>query len=37
MLAKALATNKIHDLLIAKAARRERNEASSKVVFKGSN
>jgi hypothetical protein len=34
MLARALATNKIHDLSIAEAARKERKEASSKVVQK---
>jgi histone acetyltransferase (RNA polymerase elongator complex component) len=34
MLARALATNKIHNLLITKAARKERKEASNKVVQK---
>jgi hypothetical protein len=34
MLARALATNRIHDLSIAEAARKERKEASSKVVQK---
>jgi len=32
MLARALATNRVHDLSIAEAARKERKEASSKVV-----
>jgi hypothetical protein len=32
ILAKALATNRIHDLSIAKAAYKERKKASSKVV-----
>jgi hypothetical protein len=32
MLARALATNRVHDLSIAKAARKERKEASGKVV-----
>jgi hypothetical protein len=32
ILASALATNRIHDLSIAEAARKERKEASSKVV-----
>jgi len=32
MLARALATNRVHDLSIAKAAHKERKEASSKVV-----
>jgi hypothetical protein len=34
MLAGALATNRIYDLLIAEAARKERKEASGKVVQK---
>jgi hypothetical protein len=34
MLAGALATNRVHDLSIAKAACKERKEASSKVVQK---
>jgi hypothetical protein len=32
MLARALSTNKVHDLSIAEAARKERKEASSKIV-----
>ena len=34
MLAGALATNRVHDLTIAEAARKERKEASGKVVQK---
>jgi hypothetical protein len=34
MLARALSTNRVHDLLIAEAARKERKEASSKIVQK---
>jgi hypothetical protein len=34
MLAGALATNRIHDLSIAEAARKEQKEASGKVVQK---
>jgi hypothetical protein len=34
MLARTLATNRIHDLSIAEAARKERKKASSKVVQK---
>jgi hypothetical protein len=34
MLARALATNRVHDLSIAEAACKERKEASSKVVWK---
>ena len=34
MLARALATNKVHNLSITEAARKERKEASSKVVQK---
>ena len=34
MLARALSTNRVHDLTIAEAARKERKEASDKVVQK---
>jgi len=34
MLARALSTNRVHDLSIAEAARKERKEASSKIVQK---
>jgi hypothetical protein len=32
MLAGALSTNRVHDLSIAKAARKERKEANGKIV-----
>jgi hypothetical protein len=32
MLARALSTNRVHDLSIAEAARKERKEASGKIV-----